>query len=458
VKKKKLALLAGLSGALTLALVLPLLAASVEPDPVRGAASKTCQQLADQHAPGSTWYELKVDPPKAGQSSNGTLTVNIANLTSRTFDWSVVGGPRVDAVYVKAGSQGGNLYHYEPSSLGDTGLSSPGTQSISHISFCYSGNSAPVAVNDAYSTAEDTVLLVAAPGVLGNDSDVDGDALTAVLVAGPSNGVLTLNADGSFSYTPAANFNGSDSFTYKANDGAADSNVATVSITVTAVNDAPVAVNDAYSTAEDTVLLVAAPGVLGNDSDVDGDALTAVLVAGPSNGVLTLNADGSFSYTPAANFNGSDSFTYKANDGAADSNVATVSITVTAVNDAPVAVNDAYSTAEDTVLLVAAPGVLGNDSDVDGDALTAVLVAGPSNGVLTLNADGSFSYTPAANFNGSDSFTYKANDGAADSNVATVSITVFPTLACGDEVIIEGDGVEATYLLLDEEDPAKRVN
>ena len=108
-------------------------------------------------------------------------------------------------------------------------------------------------------------------------------------------------------------------------------------ITVTAVNDAPVAVADSYSLSEDTSLTVAAPGVLGNDTDVDGDALTAVLVTGPAHGTLTLNADGSFTYTPAADYNGPDSFTYKANDGAWTPRVPTVTLTVTAVNDAPVA-------------------------------------------------------------------------------------------------------------------------
>src|SRR5207253_1542409 len=152
-------------------------------------------------------------------------------------------------------------------------------------------------------------------------------------------------------------------------------------------------------------------GVLANDTDPDGDTKTAALVAGPSHGTLTLNANGSFSYTPAADYNGPDSFIYNASDGTLTSNVATVAITVVAVNDAPVAANDSYSVAEDTLLTVAAPGVLGNDTDVDGDPKTAVLVSGPSNGTLTLNANGGFSYTPAANYNGPDSFTYKANDG-----------------------------------------------
>src|SRR5918993_1070735 len=146
----------------------------------------------------------------------------------------------------------------------------------------------------------------------------------------------------------------------------------------TVTNQAPVAAGDAFSTAEDTVLTVAAPGVLGNDADPDGDPVTAVVVTGPSHGSLTLNADGSFSYTPAADFAGSDSFNYRATDGSLNSNPVTVTITVTATNDTPAGVADAYTTAEDTVLTVPAPGVLGNDADPDGDPLTAVLVTGPS--------------------------------------------------------------------------------
>src|SRR5258705_3620734 len=143
----------------------------------------------------------------------------------------------------------------------------------------------------------------------------------------------------------------------------ASSNTATVNIAVTAVNYAPVTTNDSYTINEDTALNVAAPGVLGNDTDVDGDTPTASLVAGPSHGTLALNDDGSFSYAPTANYNGADSFTYKTNDGTTDGNTATVSLTVNPVNDAPVAGNDSYTTNEDTTLTIAAPGVLGNDPE-----------------------------------------------------------------------------------------------
>ena len=285
-------------------------------------------------------------------------------------------------------------------------------------------NTAPVASGDSYTINEDTPLVIAAPGLLANDSDVDGDPLTAVQVSGPANGALTLNANGSFNYTPNTDFQGTDSFTYRASDGTAQSNLATVSITVNAVNDVPVANNESYTINEDTPLVIAAPGLLANDSDIDGDPLTAVQVSGPTNGALTLNANGSFTYTPNANFQGTDSFTYRASDGTAQSNLATVSITVNAVNDVPVASGESYTINEDTPLVIVAPGLLANDSDIDGDPLTAVPVSGPANGALTLNANGSFNYTPNAHFHGTDSFTYRASDGTAQSNVVTVAITV----------------------------------
>src|SRR5207249_1706644 len=144
-----------------------------------------------------------------------------------------------------------------------------------------------------------------------------------------------------------------------------------------------------------------------NDSDVDGDPLAAVLVSGPSHGTLTLNTDGSFTYTPAADSYGPDGFAYRAKDPTgAPSNLATVSLTVNPVNDAPVAADDPYTTNEDTPLPFATLCRPANDSDVDGDPLAAVLVSGPSHGTLALNADGSFTYTPAADYNGPDSFTY----------------------------------------------------
>ena len=285
----------------------------------------------------------------------------------------------------------------------------------------------PVGVDDAYGGPEDTPIdILAASGVLANDSDGDGDPLTAVLVADVSNGTLILNADGSFTYTPDLNFAGVDSFTYTANDGDDDSAITTVTLTISGTNDAPVATDDAYNVDEDTNLVVGALiGVLDNDTDIDGDPLTAALLVDVTNGTLNFNADGSFDYTPNPGFNGVDSFTYRANDGQVDSNVGTVTITVNSIEDLPVGVDDAYGGPEDTPIDVLAPsGVLANDSDGDGDPLTAVLVTDVTNGVLVLNADGSFTYTPNLNFSGVDSFTYTANDGDDDSAITTVTLTI----------------------------------
>jgi VCBS repeat-containing protein len=189
-------------------------------------------------------------------------------------------------------------------------------------------------------------------------------------------------------------------------------------------NNAPSAVGDSFVTNEDTALVIAAPGVLSNDSDAEMEALSSVFVTGPAHGTLTMSSDGAFSYTPAANYNGGDSFTYRASDGKAYSNVATVTITVNPVNDAPLAAGDSYTAFINQVLSIAAPGVLANDSDVDGPALTAGLVSSPTHGTLSLNPNGSFSYTPNAGYSGDDSFTYQASDSLTSSTAATVSIQV----------------------------------
>jgi VCBS repeat-containing protein len=197
-----------------------------------------------------------------------------------------------------------------------------------------------------------------------------------------------------------------------------------VIITITPVNDAPVAVNDAYSTNEGGTLTVLAPGVLANDTDADSPAasLSAVLVSNPAHGTVTLNANGSFTYIHDGSETLTDSFTYKVSDGSLFSNVATVTIAVTPVNDAPVANPDSYTFASGTHV-VAAPGVLGNDTDVDSPSLSAILVSGPTAGILVLNPNGSFTFSYAGPPT-TITFTYKANDGALDSNVTTVTITI----------------------------------
>jgi VCBS repeat-containing protein len=191
-------------------------------------------------------------------------------------------------------------------------------------------------------------------------------------------------------------------------------------------NAAPVATNDTYTTAEDNALTISAPGVLTNDSDANADPITAVLVSNPTHGTLNLNTNGAFVYMPSLNYTGLDTFTYRASDGALTSSVATVTITITPVSDAPVASNDTYTTARDMALTNSAPGVLVNDSDPDGDVLSTVLVTGPAHGTLNLNTNGAFVYTPSLNYTGLDTFTYRASDRALTSSVATVTITITP--------------------------------
>jgi VCBS repeat-containing protein len=198
-------------------------------------------------------------------------------------------------------------------------------------------------------------------------------------------------------------------------------------------NTPPSANNDGYSTSQDTALHVPAPGVLGNDTDADGDALTAMVVSNALNGQVVLAADGSFTYTPNTGFHGTDSFTYRANDGTANSNVATATITVSAVNGRPVARDDRYSTRKNQVLVVRAPGVLANDTGAAGSRLKARLVHGPDHGALSLNRDGSFTYKPKGGFVGQDRFTYQAADGVDASDTASVTISVTGKKAGDDD-------------------------
>ena len=187
-------------------------------------------------------------------------------------------------------------------------------------------------------------------------------------------------------------------------------------------NNPPVAADNAYSMDEGGTLDVAAPGVLDNDTDAEGDILSAIKVSEPAYGTLTLNADGSFSYEHDGSEVTADSFTYRANDGAANSNTATVIIAINPLNDPPVAKDDAYGVDKGGTLDLTAPGVLANDTDAEGDSLSLIKVSDPAYGTLTLNPDGSLSYGHDGGEAATDNFTYKVNDGTADSNTATVRI------------------------------------
>ncbi|WP_340124646.1 cadherin-like domain-containing protein, partial [Methylobacter svalbardensis] len=176
----------------------------------------------------------------------------------------------------------------------------------------------------------------------------------------------------------------------------------------------------------------AASALTGNDSDPEGDTYSITGFTQTSNGTLAQNQDGSFTYTPTANYNGGDSFTYTITDSQGATDTATVTINVTPVNDPPVAVNDIYAnndaltTAEDTPLTIAASALTGNDSDPEGDTYSITGFTQTSNGTLAQNQDGSFTYTPNANYNGGDSFTYTITDSQGATDTATVTINVTP--------------------------------
>ena len=366
--------------------------------------------------------------PTPASNATGTLTVGLALTTPRPAG----GGSllEIDFRIKPTATSGATALNLTQVSLNEDGLvlsplPVPGHDGSDGILTIRSTtpNTPPVAVADSYTTAEDSPLTITAPGLVANDTDAERDPLTAALVDGPTHGTLSLTPDGGFTYTPAADYSGPDRFSYKLNDGKDDSIVALVSLTVTPVNDPPVARDDAFTLHEDLPLSVPAAGVLANDADIDTAPLTAALVEAPQHGTLVLAPDGGFLYTPNANYNGADSFTYRALDDVSQSGIVTVSLTVNPVNDRPDAADDTGSGDED---LPITGNVLTNDSDSEGDSLSARQVSGPAHGILSFGPEGAFSYTPNPDFNGSDSFTYRANDGQVDSNLAVVSLTVRP--------------------------------
>jgi hypothetical protein len=238
-----------------------------------------------------------------------------------------------------------------------------------------------------------------------------------------------LNADGSFVYTPDPDFHGTDSFTYVAHDGLADSNVATVMITVNPVNDPPVAVADTYAMDMDGTLVIdASSGVLVNDSDADGDELTATLVDEPEFGTLDFNADGSFTYTPPTGFRGLDTFTYQASDGELLSDAVVVTIEVHPLTR-PIARDDEYEVLEDSLLEDNVFAVTANDLFSEFFApLPVVIVTPPQHGIAEVVLGLYIRYQPDPDFFGVDTLEYEIRDTAPDMepDVGQVTIHVSP--------------------------------
>jgi VCBS repeat-containing protein len=349
------------------------------------------------------------------------------------------------------------------------------------------GNAPPLAVNDAYSTPPDTQLNVVTPGVLANDNDPNNDAMTATKTADPTHGSVTLNANGSFTYTPDTGFTGTDTFEYTASDASTTSNEATVTITVSAgggtttttvnpVDDAYVRSGNptqnngsattlrVYTTNQESYLKFVVPALGGGVNQaklrlfvtqastvggtlfpVDDDSWSESTIiwnnkpaaGSPSLGSLgsvTLNQWVERDITSAITGAGTYSFVlktgnstaawYSSSEGANPPQLVITSGGPPPPNTPPTAADNSYTTPQNTALVVSAPGVLGNDDDADNDPLTAIKTSDPASGTLNLNANGSFTYTPVTGFTGQVSFTYRASDGTDESSDATVTINV----------------------------------
>jgi hypothetical protein len=316
-------------------------------------------------------------------------------------------------------------------------LLNDGYEILASASFSVTGaamvNTAPTVLDSSVEVNEDGTASITLTG-----SDEEGDTLSFTVLSQPKNGTLSGTAP-SLSYSPNANYSGSDSFSYKANDGVADSNTATVTITVNGINDNPEAANQDVEVNEDGTASITLTG-----SDGEEDTLSFTVLSQPKNGTLSGTAP-TLSYSPNANYSGNDSFSYKANDGSADSNAATVTITVNGINDKPEVANQSVDVDEDGSVSITLSG-----SDEEGDTLSFTVLSQPKNGTLSGTAP-SLSYSPNANYSGSDSFTFKANDGKADSNTATVTINVIkkeadePVLSLSKAEYEKGEVIKVSF-------------
>ncbi len=294
-------------------------------------------------------------------------------------------------------------------------------------------NHIPVAELQSVTTAEDMPAIITLKG-----TDPDGDTVVYNVVTAPSHGNLSGTAP-NLTYTPNNNFNGPDSFTFKVNDGTVDSDLTTVSIIITPVNDPPIANSINITTPEDTPVSVVLAGL-----DPDANKLAYSIVTSPSHGSLS-GTEPNMTYTPNPNFNGQDNFTFKVNDGSLSSIPATVSLMVTPADDPPIANGDNVTVKEDGVKNIVLTG-----TDPDGDPLTYSVLRAPTHGKLGGQSP-NLTYTPDPNFSWLDSFTFRVNDGKTDSVPATVMISVTPVNdppKANDDRIVTKEDTPATIDVL----------
>jgi VCBS repeat-containing protein len=378
---------------------------------------------------------------KPGDTTDACAAPNSSGPNSGSNDnceWTVQAGFEFDTITLSVVSKGSVSLE----GSGDFG-NNPAYDSVFYLS-----NRAPTANADTVTTNEDTAV---SGNVLANDSDPDGNPLTATKLTNPAHGTLTFAGTGAFTYTPSADYFGPDSFTYSASDGKASAS-ATVSVTVKPVNDRPVARSGTVATDEDETVTITAA------TDVDSTSLTTTCT-GAGGGTVTDNGDGTIDFRPATDLNGTVTLSCATTDdqGASTTSSATITVGVSAVNDPPHAEDDAAEVNESAS--VAIP-VLDNDSDVDGDPLapTAIADVTPLGSSAVANLDGTVTYTPPTGFTGEGSFTYRATDGELTSNVATVSVEVIPVI-CTNETVTDSDGeVDGAFTRLDDEFSCKRYS
>ncbi|MBL8829577.1 MAG: tandem-95 repeat protein, partial [Planctomycetaceae bacterium] len=279
-------------------------------------------------------------------------------------------------------------------------------------------NRAPITTPGSLTIGRNDTVLNHPVGV----SDPDGDVLSFELLTGPTRGTFEFSNAGTFNYIGDHSYVGSESFSYRVSDG--ETFVNEVFTLVLTNPSTPITMSDDFLVAAGVSLTVNAPGVLGNDSDADGDGISAQLVTSPTHGTVILNGDGSFTYSPNAGYSGAEAFSYRSTDGNRNGNTVLVNLEV---NSVPSAGNDAYVFAQQVFSVDSTHGLLANDSDPDGpNPLTIYLVQMPEHGSLTMQTNGAFEYVPESTFVGEDVFTYYVTDGLFDGNTATVSLAVSP--------------------------------
>ena len=356
-------------------------------------------------------YDLNIESTQSGKSTNimsldfqgglNTETTSLANLDLSTLG---DGDYKFELMVTDPNGNRGEpeiLYYKKEGNL------------ITLIGSTYTINNAPIAVDDATTVNEDADLT--SIDVITNDTDIEEDALTITAVTYTGTGIVAIN-NNKIEYTPAVDFNGTETIIYTISDGVLTDSSGTLTLTVTAVNDAPVAVNDATTLDEDADLT--SVDVITNDTDIEEDALTITAVTYTGTGIVAIN-NNKIEYTPDTDFNGTETIIYTVSDGVLTDSSGTLTLTVTAVNDAPVAVDDVISLEKgdsNTVILTA--------TDIDNDDLTYSIVDQPTHGTVTLDGNQATYTTTNATYTGADGFTFTASDNNLISNLATITIDV----------------------------------